>query len=330
MKIAVIGAGLAGLALSYNLLKEDPSIKLTIFDPIKADQRTSSLAHLLYPYVGMRSKLNWKGHEAFESSHALLQEIQKFTKFPLFRETKILKLASDIRQQKAYQQAAQDSPLLLWKEQTVYGSPALMIDILQVNAPLYLTALQKACCQQGALFSPQTFNNHLHEYDQIVLACGAQTSSYLPQKDFSKLKGQILTLRWPSSSFELPYSLVGNKLHLTPSIDDSLLYVGNTYEREFHNPLPDKQKAISLLWPQLNTLFPDLSPSDVLSVHSGVRLNAPNRLPLLGKTSSKSWVFTALGSKGLLYHSYLAKQLAQAIIQNCESHIAHKVRLNKN
>ena len=58
MKIAVIGAGLSGLALAWHYKSLSKEIELTLFDPEVVDERTSALAHLLYPYVGIKSKLN--------------------------------------------------------------------------------------------------------------------------------------------------------------------------------------------------------------------------------------------------------------------------------
>ena len=42
------------------------------------------------------------------------------------------------------------------------------------------------------------------------------------------------------------------------------------------------------------------------------------RLPICGKVDDKTWFLLGLGARGLLYHAYLAKDLAKAIVTNQE------------
>ena len=69
------------------------------------------------------------------------------------------------------------------------------------------------------------------------------------------------------------------------------------------------ETAIHLLRPHL----------PVLGAKAGVRVTNPaHYFPIVEKLDERSWVVTALGSRGLLYHAYLAEQLAlQFMEQEC-------------
>lgn len=49
---------------------------------------------------------------------------------------------------------------------------------------------------------------------------------------------------------------------------------------------------------------------------------------LVGRLDHKTWCFTALGSRGLMYHAYLGAILAQAILKQSSKLIPQEVRIS--
>jgi glycine/D-amino acid oxidase-like deaminating enzyme len=66
-----------------------------------------------------------------------------------------------------------------------------------------------------------------------------------------------------------------------------------------------------------------------LSVQAGLRVSVKGHyLPLVGPVTDKMWVFTGLGSRGLLYHALFASILVEAISSSSEDPIPAAVRLS--
>ena len=99
-KIAIIGAGFAGLATAYFLAKL--GFQITVFHQTTPASRASMIAAgLLHPFPSMQTKLS---HEALAALHAaieLLNEIQTNSSELLFNKTGLLKLALNDDQKKA-------------------------------------------------------------------------------------------------------------------------------------------------------------------------------------------------------------------------------------
>ncbi len=329
MKIAVIGAGLAGLSFAWHCQNLNPNHQITVFDPTPISLRTSAMANLLYPYIGIHSKLNWHGKKAFDKSVELFEAISKKTQKKIYQKKPLLKLASYDKQAVWLKQASSQYEDIEWQDHTPYSQEGVLItSAIQVDPLCYLSALEHACKLLGAQFISEAFEmQNRSNYDQVILTAGFKTNELLANPiSFSYLRGQVLQLSWPNFPFNLNHYLIADKLHLTASIDQKSLYVGNTFDRGNIDNTPSVDDAIEAIWPQLTPYFPNLEKSLIQKVYAGVRLNAPHRLPLLGPIDSSTWLFTALGSKGLLYHAYLGECLALAITANSIDEIPLKVR----
>src|SRR5262249_24092657 len=111
------------------------------------------------------------------------------------------------------------------------------------------------------------------------------------------VKGQVLTCQLKEP---LERSFCA-KHYMAVTEDPYICHFGSTYERDFVDEMPCLATAIHLLKPTL----------PVLHCEAAIRVTNPaHYFPILEEISPKTWVITALGSRGLLYHAYLAKQLA--------------------
>ena len=84
MKIAIIGAGLSGLAVCWHMLQALPTATVCLYAPEGIDGSSSSIAAgLLHPYVGARSRLNWMGREGMEETRHLLRISEQALQSPV-------------------------------------------------------------------------------------------------------------------------------------------------------------------------------------------------------------------------------------------------------
>lgn len=109
------------------------------------------------------------------------------------------------------------------------------------------------------------------------------------------------------------------------------LHVGSTWEWNSTNyyrdvPITEASKALEELLPKASAVYPSIRTWEVAGAVAGLRAMPPltpqGSLPLLGSVdnilggnySCKYWLFAGLGSRGLLYHAWLGKLLAQAVV----------------
>ena len=58
--------------------------------------------------------------------------------------------------------------------------------------------------------------------------------------------------------------------------------------------------------------YPPAFDFQVEKVHAGVRMSPKEGVqPIVEEVEKKSWAFTGLGSKGMLYHALFAKELSE-------------------
>ncbi len=278
MKIAVVGAGYAGLAVAWHLLQND--LDVTVFDGGIGASHVST--GLLHPCPGKKAIPAWRADEGIQAAVELLEAASR--ERAVFVRNGILRIAATEEQK------------------TEFGGESLWIpEGITVYSRLYLEGLKKACGK--ARFENRWVQNlsELNEFDAIILTTGAETLQLvdLPVK---KTIGQCLICRWAEP---LSMSLLSAG-HITPTEDPELCLVGSTYE---HTDKPNPQKALELL-DKVAIFHPPAKDFKIIEIRSGVRI-APKLgyQPIVAQLNPKTWVFTGLGSRGLLYHSLLAREL---------------------
>src|SRR5699024_8464651 len=87
---------------------------------------------------------------------------------------------------------------------------------------------------------------------------------------------------------------------------------GSTYEHGFDN-LQTDENGEKYLRSRTEKVLPDLAKNaKLIKQWAGARINTPDRKPVLGKHPEIEglYVFTGLGSKGLMYGKFLAEHYA--------------------
>jgi glycine/D-amino acid oxidase-like deaminating enzyme len=284
-KIAIIGAGFVGLAAAFYLADR---FQVTLFDHKGIGGGASGISSgLLHPYPGEKGRRSWHADEAMAATRELLK----------VAESELGRLVADyggIVREGECQGKEEDVELLP-------DGRFLIRSGITVFPRLYLEGLWKACEKKGVELMVKKVGalQELDGYDYKVIAAGAKVREFA-HVNVNFVKGQVLTCQ-----LEEPLQRsVAAKRYLAMTEDPMLGHLGATYEREFADDLPCVETAIKLLEPKLK----------VVGCRAGVRVTNPaHYFPILEQVNATTWVMTAFGSRGLLYHAYFGQKLASVL-----------------
>ncbi|KAL0345672.1 UNVERIFIED_CONTAM: hypothetical protein Sradi_4398500 [Sesamum radiatum] len=231
-----------------------------------------------------------------------------------------------------------------------------MPEALNINAQSYLEGLYLACQN---LANDMSTSGHVHrelhfhqksvqslldlagDYDAVIICFGAR-AVFLPE-----LSGKLplRTCRGIITHLQLGDDIREEYPKHSPSIlSDAWLAVhgarhmdlGSTWDWKSMNysrnvTTDEASKAMEVLLPKASSVYPAIKNWTVTGAVGGLRamppLTADGSLPLLGciddyvvgSETCKYWLFTGLGARGLLFHGWLGKLLAQAVLSHDEN-----------
>jgi glycine/D-amino acid oxidase-like deaminating enzyme len=147
----------------------------------------------------------------------------------------------------------------------------------------------------------------------LVFATGYAAIDY-PMWKFLPLegvKGQVAKFRAGKAllSFEHSISSMGYIARLG---NPTTFIQGSTYNHHFDTLKPEAE-GTQYLRERTQKVLPELAKhAELVSQWTGVRVNTPNRKPVMGRhpTIKNLHIFTGLGSKGLMYGKFLADHYA--------------------
>lgn len=311
MKINILGAGFAGLACAYYLAQSGHLV--TVYSSPQEIGASRIAAGLVHPFAGAHSKLNWRGQEAFSDAEELFKIAESASKKTICLHRGVLRLALSPQQSEDFQKNASLYPFNEWKESHdipgVAQAPGLWIpQTYTIHAENYLNGLKEACKLLGIQF----LHEHLTTLPEtpVILASGRSIPHWFPDFKVSMIKGQLLRLEWPFDLPPLPHAL-NSKAYIIMDQDQKSCWAGATFEKEFIGDAPDLKSAVAEIMPKAIDIIPALEHASILDCQAGIRVATPNHLPLVKELKPGCWVITGLGSKGLLYHAMLGKELAK-------------------
>jgi len=310
MKIAVIGAGLAGLGVSYFLL-ENKDVEVTLFDQKGIGGGASGVCSgLLHPYPGMAARRSCHADEALRVAKGLIQVAEKSTPLVVAHQNGIWRHAQSPEQRERLNDHVDEFGDI----ESVDGERFLIHSGITVSLDGYLDGLWKACSKRGAILKLKKIESleELKSFDQIIVAAGWGVREFFPKEELGVkfMKGQTLLVEG-APPFERSFISKGYIAHLGLT---NQFEVGSTYEREFVDDQPDLPLAQKLLEQNLSVHAKE---GKIIGGKAGVRvLSTTHYLPIIKKMDEKNYVFTGLGSRGLLYHGYYGRQLANTLLSN--------------
>ncbi len=325
-RVAVVGGGLAGLGVLCHLL-ENPNVEATLFDPKGIGGGASGASTgLLHPFPARDALRSWRASEGMEETKRLIGLSENALKKPVCQSSGVLRIALTEQQKNHFRVLAENDGEAIWIEEGsskvafTVKEPALWVPGgMTVYSQLYLEGLWLHAQAKGAKWEASAVRSlqDLKDYDAVVLATGAETRLFpeCSQLSVKTTKGQSLICRWPEALGVLPCALLSMG-HVTSTAEPSICQVGSTYERQYKSVKPDPETALPLL-KQCAAFFPPAREFEVLEIRSGIRISpVVGYRPIVQKIAPKAWVFTGLGSRGMLYHALLGKEVAAEIMRD--------------
>ncbi|MCH9630751.1 MAG: tRNA 5-methylaminomethyl-2-thiouridine biosynthesis bifunctional protein MnmC [Chlamydiia bacterium] len=332
MKIAIVGAGFAGLSVAWHLADLDPAYEITVFDK-KSSKASMVSAGLCHPFPAKGAKLSFAGYKALHETILLLKEAQKFSEDEIADFSGVLKLASTNDAKIALSKLARVHPRTSWLKESknhsfIKNQGALLIENgITVYSEKYLLALEKACSSKKVHFVEQTISSldELKSFDTVILAVGASVKEFIKDDPYIRLvKGQVLSCGIKGKCLDKSLIIEG---YIANTGKSGVYNIGSTYEHNFDSELPNKCVAKEKIFHSLKNSNINLKEDEIeiLDVKAGVRVTNPKtHLPTIRKMSDRLYCITQLGSRGLLYHGMLGMQLSHAIHRNDTTRISRE------
>lgn len=331
----IVGGGLAGACAALHLSRHERVLLLEAGDP--AAGASGAAAGLVNPLTGLRARPVWRVDDALSALHEALALAGAV---PLFRGTGILRPAGDADQVDRFREAAQAYPhyarwlttdeARLCHPGTMAPRGAMLVTAGgAMDVPAFVHTLLDAARHHGATVRTGARVTGWDEDNaaarvrveageeaiaagRVLLAPGYGYRHFpeLARLHLHPVKGQTVRVALPARppAGALPH-LAG---HGYVVHEDEALVVGSTYEHDFTDVRPSPE-ASRLLIEKAAAMLPALRDATVLEAQAGVRVNVPGtRLPMVGPLPGRRrlWVFTGLGSKGLLMAPLLASRLS--------------------
>ncbi len=308
-KVAIIGAGFAGLGVGFHLVER---CKLTIFDGLGVGRGASGVASgLAHPYAGEQVRRSLYAKQALEALHNVLDTLEYEMGCVLADRGGVLRYPQDEAQREALLRHA-----IEWKDVAAREDGSFWISSgVTLDAPRYLDSLASFIVQRGGVFKTQkiTSLSELGAYDQIVIAAGASSLQFPECAGLRchRVKGQIWTAE---GAYDLAEKSSLGKGYLALDFQPGVYHLGSTYEKKWDDEAPEFHKGLEGVLEKIGKFFPKVHDLKVTACHAGVRLiRVGHYFPFVMQVNPKTWVFTALGSRGILYHAYLGKQLVDLL-----------------
>ncbi|MEX2542451.1 MAG: FAD-dependent oxidoreductase [Trueperaceae bacterium] len=315
----MIGAGIAGCCLAYALARRGVAAVLVDRGRVGRLGASAVGAALLNPYRGRSGKPGPYDLEGLASFWRLADELRAGGAQPGARRSGVLRIASNARQARAWQELPGMERQSELPE--AYRAPAgafLVKDGGWVDTSRLLSALVSAVRATGAEVIEEceierlerlygTWRAHTERGAiaarsvALCLGAGSVPGARVPQLD--RIAGDQITL---ASDTPLPYPVAGS-VYLA-STGNRVLLGGNHRDPGISDP-----HAPELLRASAARMIPPLAEAPIVDVWTGVRAKRPNNLPMVEELESDLWFLGAFGGRGFLTAPLLASRLADTL-----------------
>jgi len=344
---AVFGAGISGLSMANQLHQRGK--KVLLIDPFRSDpEAPGPPAAMVNPSAGKKGNLVWESEKCLNAFRSNIDKLSEQSgRDDLFNATGVLRPAITEELAENFKLAIEEQP---WPEGWVeWLEPAEIEEInpgisknyggyfikpgLTVFVDNYLNTFRKVLTDGGVTFSGLKTTYEFQKSDflltdeegktstaeHVIVCAGHDTPGFddWAELGIQRVKGQVAVFE---TEKDLPWnhglSALGYILRRKPNE----LIVGSTYEHHFDD-VDITDEAYDRLFGKLEKILPEISQSVKKTGQlAGVRATAPNHLPVLGRhrINPQLCIYSAMGSKGLIYSEYMASILAEHLVSGSE------------
>lgn len=335
----IIGQGLAGSLLSWELIQQGASIHL-----IDNQQENAShiAAGLINPITGMRLVKNRHIDTLLPCAKQTYHSLGTFFQQDFYIEKSMQRILRSDKESVKFQQRLQD------EHYRNYLAPELKLTPAFIQAPLgiitqkhtgFLLTQPLLRCLKYYLQEKQSYQATQFHYSDLqfnqgitwqditatkIIFCEGYQAIYNPwfkSLPFQLAKGEILTLTTPNS---LPTDLLLNYGHWFIPINDHEFRTGATFDTIHLDTQPTKQAKATLL-KALTQVIPSLKTAILTQQHANIRPTTRDKAPFIGQHPSHSQlcIFNGFGAKGSLQIPYYSQQFVQHLLH--QAPLSHSV-----
>jgi len=317
-QILIIGQGLSGSWLSYYL--QQLNIDCIVLDENKTNTASKVASGIINPVTGMRYVKTWMVDEAMPAA------IKAYQEFDCIEQKNILEIFQNSSAEAAFKKRINEQYNYVkmhsnnWNYVFNYNSSVGEINpcyLVDVNTFLQQQKIKTISVEEKFDETFLKVENDKFFYkdiiaDKIIFCDGISSSQnkYFKHLPFAPVKCEALIIE--CKNFNRDY-IFNNKYSIVPWKDD-LFWVGASFERDFIDEHPTTKFRIETSnW--LNNFLK--LPYKIIDHISNIRPANISRKPSFSfnLTYKNIGILNGMGSKGVLYTPYLAKQLATEITQ---------------
>jgi glycine oxidase len=330
MKIAIIGAGIIGRLLAFELSNLNKNFKISVFDKNeKHDQNCSSIAAgMLSPFCELCNAEKIIGDLGIESINLWKKIIEKINRPIFFQQTGTLVIAhhNDQKELEIFRRNIDSKTstikyrnldkneieelesdlekkffkgLFFENEAQIDNSDILEGLLVELknskNTKIYFsTEITNIDSQNNAL----TLNNKVEEKFDLIIDCRSNNSNI---KNLRSVRGEIITLHSEDIKLSRPIRLIHPRfpLYIAPRANNKII-IGATSIESSNNEEISVRSALELLTAafSINSKFGE---AKILKMNSGLRPALPDNLPKIFYTKNKNFIQI----NGLYRHGFL-------------------------
>lgn len=332
--VIVAGAGLAGASAAFVLSADRNVLVLEAERP--AAGASGAAAGLVNPLMGRKAKAVWRIGAALDAFEALLAEADADERFSIGG---VLRPAVEAKQVAAFREAAARHPQYAewlstgavhdrFPDVVTAGGALLIPRGGAVDVEALIEALLAEAKRRGAIVRTgarltgwaetadavevkvaerRTTERIATRHLLLAVGQGYPAFPVLRALGLRGVKGQTLRVQRPVHLG--PLLPMSGRGYVVP--DGDTLVLGSSYEHDFDDLAPSED-ATQYIRQKTAQMLPGVDAAEVLDVRVGMRVYAPDtNLPIVGPLPGRArcWLFTGLGSKGLLTAPLIARAL---------------------
>jgi glycine/D-amino acid oxidase-like deaminating enzyme len=313
MRIAIIGAGFSGLSVAWNLMMRIPC-EITFFEKKGIGGGASGIAAgLIHPYVGKQCRRSAFAIEGIQATKELIAVAEEKLGEKIVQQGIIRFVQNEEQRQMLLSHCQTFGDIRMHHENSFWIDSGMTID-----CPRYLKGLWKALCEKGVkLILKEVLDlSSLKDFDHIVIAAGAGVMRFSEGEalNLSILKGQILKCHVPEKVMLPDASLICTG-YVALAEERKSCFIGSTYQRGDMSENPQPELVKKELFAKIACFFPSVFELAVTECRAAFRVARKGHyLPIATRLKEKIWILTAMGSRGLLYHAYFGRTIAEEIV----------------
>ena len=343
IKYIIVGQGLAGTLLAYQMHKNNIPFKI-IVDP-KLKSASEIAAGLINPLVFKRLTKSWMADSLFPKMYETYNEMEEMLSIKFIEQKQMIKPLAE-----------QDIPM--WQKRIDQGKMNHYIDRVDKDLRLegykaiehYGSLVQTGSCNLSLLIQSMRHFFKQHDYlvkdhlkindvtfedkyvywknlsaEKIIFCRGYKDAqnALFPPESFYLTKGELIEIEANALSEDY---ILNKNLFVLPT-GQKRFKVGATYQWDTINEDTSEEGKSELLT-KLNKLID--TDYTVLNHWAGVRPTVKDRRPILGihPHNDRLAIFNGLGTKGVMLAPYFSEQMLQ-LLENPQAEINEEVKLDR-